>query len=82
MKLYTLFDGYQVRASSPGDFVSQLKRSSWYSSAKQSKQQYMMQFVDRLTQFENDRIFVDSNTPSSFVSDLIDAGLLHVSELN
>ena len=84
-KTYKLFDGSAIVASSPVDYVSQLRATGMFV-CNQGQQEYMEGFAKRLGIYCEVKKLglykrIDCTTPDTFVQSLIDNEFLVVEEI-
>ena len=72
---YTLKDGDRVVATSPADFLHQLRTGSRFDS-EGTDEDYMVRFAHRLQELEG--YLVSTDSPESFLADLINRGFVTV----
>lgn len=72
---YMLKDGDRVVATSPADFLHQLRTGSRFDS-QGTDNDYMVRFAHRLQELEG--YLVSTNSPETFLADLINRGFVTV----
>ena len=75
---YKLLDGCTIVASSPSDFVSKLRNTSFFP--RDSDEAYMGEFAKRA--YIMFGASVRSDNADDFTNDLISLGIVYISELN
>ena len=72
---YRLKDGDKIVATSPADFLHQLRTGSRFDSDG-TDEEYMVRFAHRLQELEG--YLVSTNSPEAFLADLINRGFVTV----
>lgn len=72
---YRLKDGDKIVATSPADFLHQLRTGSRFDS-EGTDEEYMVRFAHRLQELEGYLVSIDN--PDAFLTDLIDNGFVTV----
>lgn len=72
---YRLKDGDKIIATSPADFLHQLRTGSRFDS-EGTDEDYMVRFAHRLQELEG--YLVSTDSPESFLADLINRGFVTV----
>ena len=72
---YRLKDGDKIVATSPADFLHQLRTGSRFDS-EGTDEEYMVRFAHRLQELE--AYLVSTNSPAAFLADLISHGFVSV----
>ena len=72
---YRLKDGDKIVATSPADFLHQLRTGSRFDSEGTDKE-YMVRFAHRLQELEG--YLVSTDSPDAFLSDLINNSFVTV----
>ena len=72
---YRLKDGDKIVATSPADFLHQLRTGSRFDS-EGTDEEYMVRFAHRLQQLEGYPVSTDN--PEAFLADLINNGFVIV----
>lgn len=72
---YRLKDGDKIVATSPADFLHQLRTGSRFDSEGTDKE-YMVRFAHRLQELEV--YLVSTDSPDAFLADLINNGFVTV----
>lgn len=72
---YRLKDGDKIVATSPADFLHQLRTGSRFDS-EGTDTEYMQRFAHRLQEFEG--YLVSTYSPEAFLADLINRGFVTV----
>ena len=72
---YRLKDGDKIIATSPADFLHQLRTGSRFDS-EGTDEEYMVRFAHRLQELEGYLVSIDN--PDAFLTDLIDNGFVTV----
>ena len=72
---YRLKDGDKIVATSPADFLHQLRTGSRFDSDG-TDEEYMVRFAHRLQELEG--YLVSTDSPEAFLADLINRGFVTV----
>ena len=72
---YRLKDGDKIVATSPADFLHQLRTGSRFDS-EGTDEDYMVRFAHRLQELEG--YLVSTDSPEAFLADLINRGFVTV----
>ncbi len=72
---YRLKDGDKIVATSPADFLHQLRTGSRFDS-EGTDEEYMVRFAHRLQELEG--YLVSTDSPEAFLTDLINNGFVTV----
>lgn len=75
LTIYKLKDGDKIVATSPVDFLHQLRTGSRFDS-EGTDEEYMVRFAHRLQELEGYLVYTD--TPDAFLADLISNGFVTV----